>query len=178
VRAAENEVLDAIAQQVGAGGLDQVHERQAVLERELLGALELFQSHRLQCAGFDAGIVDDDHAARAADLADARQQAAAWRRFFGVRVVQQVTRTGREFEVGRPGIQQQAQPFAWQQLAAPGEPGPRATRRRRRAVAQLVVTRDQREHVLAVLRAGGARDVQGRTEDRHVAHLVDSIRRS
>ena len=67
VRAAEDEVLDAVAQQVGAGGLDQVHERQPVLERQLLGALELLESHRLQRAGLDAGIVDDDDTARAAD---------------------------------------------------------------------------------------------------------------
>ncbi len=161
MRAAEDEILDAIAQQVGAGGLDQVHERQAVLERELLGALEFFQPHRLQCAGLDAGIVDDDHAARAADLADAGEQSAARRRLLGVRVVQQVTRAGREFQVGRARIEQQAQALARQQLAAPGEPGSRATRRCRRAVAQFVVTRDQRQHVRAVLRAGGARDVQG-----------------
>ena len=178
VRAAEDEILDAVAQQVGARGLDQVHERQAVLERELLGALEFLEPHGLQCAGFDAGIVDDDHAARAADLADARQQSAARRRLLGVRVVQQVTRAGREFEVGRTRIQQQAQPLARQQLAAPGEPGPRATRRCRRAVAQFVVTRDQRQHVRAVLRAGGARHVQGRFEDRHASHLGDSTRRS
>ena len=54
VRAAADEVLDAVAQQVGTRRLDQVDERQPVLERQLLGALELLEPHGLQRAGLDA----------------------------------------------------------------------------------------------------------------------------
>ena len=178
MRTAENEVLDAIAQQVGARGLDQVQERQAVLERQLLRPLEFFQPHGLQCAGLDAGIVDHDHAARTADLADAGEQSAARRRFLRIGVVQQVTCAGRDLQVRRACIEQQGEAFAWQQLPAPGKPGSRATRGCRRPIAQFVVTRNERQHVRLVLRAGGARDVQGRFEDRHARHLGDSTRRS
>ena len=67
-------------QQVGAGRFDQVHERQPVLERDRLRALQLLQAHRLQRAGVDAGVVGDEHDAHAGDDADAGDDAAAGHR--------------------------------------------------------------------------------------------------
>ncbi len=173
VRTAADEVFDPIAQQVGAGRLDQVHEGQPVLERELLGALELLESHRLQRARFDAGIVDHHHATGAAHLADAGEQAAARRRLVRIGLVEQVARARRELEVRSPRVEQQPQPLARQQLPAPGEARSGPARCGRRALAQLVMAGDQRQHVRPVLAAGGARHVQRRLEDRHAPPRAD-----
>ena len=43
--AAVDELLDPVVQQVGAGRFDQVHERQLVLERDRLRALQLLEAH-------------------------------------------------------------------------------------------------------------------------------------
>ena len=59
-RAAANELLDAVLEQVRAGRLDQVDERQPVLERDLLRAQQLLEALRLERAGVDAGVVGDD----------------------------------------------------------------------------------------------------------------------
>ena len=53
-RAAVDEALDAVVQQVRAGGFDQVHERELVGERELLRAQQLLAPHVLDRAGVDA----------------------------------------------------------------------------------------------------------------------------
>ena len=122
VRTAEDEVLDAVAQQVGAGRFDEVHERQPVLERELLRALEFLEPHRLQRAGLDARVVDDDHAVRAADHADAGQQPAARHGLLRVGHVEQVARAGRQLQPRSARVEQQREPLARQQLAALREP--------------------------------------------------------
>ena len=164
MRAAEDEVLDAVAQQVRARRFDEMQERQLVLERKLLCALKLLEPHRLQRAGFDARVVDDDHAMRAAHDADAGEQAAAGDRLLGVGHVEQVTRAGGQFEPRRARVEQQREPLARQQLAATREAWPGAVRGGGRAGAQLVVPRDQPEHVRAVLGECGAGGVQRRLE--------------
>ena len=78
--AAADEVLDPVLHQVRAGALDQLHERQLVLERDLLDAQLLVEPHRLQRAGLDARIGRGHHAAHAGDEADAGDHAAARRR--------------------------------------------------------------------------------------------------
>ena len=52
-RAAVDEAFDAVAQQVRARGLDQMHERQLVLQRQLLRAQQLLAPHVLDRAGID-----------------------------------------------------------------------------------------------------------------------------
>ena len=128
--AAAHEVLDAVQHQVGAGALDQLHERQLVLERELLDAQLLVQPHRLQRAGVDARVGRGDHAAHARDEADAGDHAAAWHALVEVRVVEAEAGQRRDLEERRAGVEQQRQPLARQQLAALLE----ALARRRRAL--------------------------------------------
>jgi hypothetical protein len=52
-RAAVDEALDAVAQQVRAGGLDQMNERQLVGERELLRPQQLLAPQVLDRARDD-----------------------------------------------------------------------------------------------------------------------------
>ena len=69
--AAADKILDAVAQQVGAGAFDQLHVRQLVFQRQFLHPQRLVEAVRLQRAGIDAGIIGADHAADAGDEADA-----------------------------------------------------------------------------------------------------------
>src|SRR6185295_15413334 len=82
--AAVNEVFDAVLEQVGAGRFDEVHERQPVLERDVLDALEFFEAKRLQRARVDAGIVGEHQAARTRYVTDHRDRTTTWRGGLGV----------------------------------------------------------------------------------------------
>ena len=75
--AAADKILDAIAQEIGAGALDKLHVRQLVLQRQFLHAQRLVEAEGLQRAGIDTGIIGADHAADAGDEADAGDDAAA-----------------------------------------------------------------------------------------------------
>ena len=116
--AAADKILDAVAQQIGAGAFDQLHVRQLVLQRQFLHPQRLVEADRLQRAGIDAGIVGADHAADAGDEADAGDQPAAGHALVGVGNVEPVTRERREFDEGRAGIEHQRHPLARQQLPA------------------------------------------------------------
>ena len=47
--------------QKDAGGIDEVDRRDAVLDRDGLGADDLLGGHGKEGAGFDGGVVGDDH---------------------------------------------------------------------------------------------------------------------
>ncbi len=88
--AAADKILDAVAQQIGAGAFDELDVRQLVLQRELLHPQRLVEAVRLQRAGIDAGIVGADHAADARDEADAGDDAAAGHALVRIRYVEHV----------------------------------------------------------------------------------------
>ena len=58
-----------------AAGVDQVDARQAVVQRDLLGAQVLLDRHRVVRAALDGGVVGDDHALAAGHPADAGDDA-------------------------------------------------------------------------------------------------------
>ena len=147
--AAAHEVLDPVGQQVGTGALDELHVGQLVLERDRLGAQDLVQAHGLQRAGVDAGVRGQDHAAQAADVADAGDHTAPGHAARGVLGVQAIAGQRAQLEEGGAGVQQQRDALARQQLAALLEA--RARRLGRRARALL-----QRAHLLQLLQHRGA----------------------
>ncbi len=154
--AAADKILDAIAQQIGAGAFDQLHVRQLVLQRQLLHPQGLVEAVRLQRPGVDAGIVGADHAANAGDKADAGDRAAARDALVGVWHVEHVTGQGRQLDEGRAGIEHQRHALARQQLAALvkavlGRGGGGAG-----ALFEAAHPRDQRQHAVAVGLVAGA----------------------
>ena len=58
-----------------AGGIDQVNERQRAFEGDALRADELLGRLGKERAGLHGGVVGDDHAGNAGDIADARDDA-------------------------------------------------------------------------------------------------------
>ncbi len=63
-----------------AGGVDEVDERQVALEGDALRAEDLLARHRDERAGLHGGVVGDDHARVAGDVADAGNDARAGKR--------------------------------------------------------------------------------------------------
>ena len=116
--AAADKILDAVAQQIGAGAFDQLHVRQLVLQRQFLHPQRLVEAVGLQRAGIDAGIIGADHAADAGDEADAGDQPAAGHALVGIRHVEHVAGQRRQFDEGRAGIEHQRHALARQQLPA------------------------------------------------------------
>ncbi len=75
--AASDKILDAIAQQIGAGALDQLHVGQFIFERQFLHPQRLVEAERLQRAGIDAGIAGADHTPNPGHKSDAGDRTAA-----------------------------------------------------------------------------------------------------
>ena len=71
--AAVDEDLGLI-EQVGAGALDQVDQRQLVAPRDLVAAQALPEAHGRDRAALDAAVVDADQRAHARDQADAKEK--------------------------------------------------------------------------------------------------------
>ena len=165
--AAADKILDAVAQQVGAGAFDQLHVRQLVLQRQFLHPQRLVEAVRLQRAGIDAGIIGADHAAHAGDEADARDHAAAGHALVGVGDVEHVARQRRQFDEGRAGIEHQRHALARQQLPALVEAVLRRGRGGARALLQRAHALDQRQHAVAVGAIGVARRRDGGFKDGH-----------
>ena len=147
---AVDELLDLVLQQVGPGRLDQVNEGQAVVERDLLRALQLLQPHGLQRARVDAAVVGDDQRPRARDQADAHDLPTPCGGLVGVGRVLQPTCERREFQKRRARVQQALHPLARQQLAAFGIQRARLCAARTRARFDAAPLRDHRQHVFPV----------------------------
>ena len=148
--AAADKILDAVAQQIGAGALDQLHVRQLVLQRQFLHPQRLVEAVRLQRAGIDAGIIGADHAADAGDKADAGDRPAARDALVGIRHVEHVAGQRHQFDEGRAGIEHQRDALARQELpalvkAVLGGGGGGA-----RALLQHAHAGNQRQHAVAV----------------------------
>ena len=158
--AAADKILDAVAQQIGAGAFDQLHIRQLVFQRELLHPQRLVEAERLQRAGVDAGIVGADHAADARDKADARDHPAAGHALVGVGHVEHVAGERRQLDEGRAGIEHQRHALARQQLPALVKAVFCCGGSGARALFQRAHPRDQRQHAVAIglegVAAGGA----------------------
>ena len=169
-RAALHEAFDAIAHQVGAGALDQVDERQLVLQRHFLHPQDLVQAHRLDRAGVDARIARHHHAAHAADESDARHHAAAGHRGRRVGRIAQIARQRTQRQVGPARIQQQGDPFPRQQLPALVEYRLRFGRSGRCPRLECMQLLDARQHGLAPLLRNGTLRVPGGGVGRHGRH--------
>jgi hypothetical protein len=174
-RAAADELLDAVLEQVRSRRFDQVHERQLVVERDLLRAQQLLEALRLQRAGVDAGVVGDDEDAHARDDADADDGAAAGDRTLAARTVVAEAGERRELEERHAGVEQPRDAFARQQLAAALEERRRLRARRARRRLDRSPLVDQRERVRAV---GGERVALGVELDRERGHVVQASRRT
>ena len=62
-----------------AGGVDEIDQREAILDGDFLGAENFFGGGGKEGAGFDGGVVGDDHVTAAADRADAGDDAGGRR---------------------------------------------------------------------------------------------------
>lgn len=145
-----NEALDLVAQQVGAGALHQMHERQLVLQCDVLGPQDLLQCHGTEGTGLDAGVGGHHHAARPAHHADAGHDAGARHALRKVRMVLAVARQRRQFQVGTAGIEQQGDAVARQQLPAFVEQRLRLGRAVAGALLQCAHLGQQAQHVVPV----------------------------
>ena len=165
--AAADKILDAVAQQIGAGAFDQLHVRQLVLQRQFLHPQRLVEAVRLQRAGIDAGIIGADHAADAGDEPDAGDQPAAGHALVGIRHVEHVAGQRRQFDEGRAGIEHQRHALARQQLPALVKAILGRGRSRPRALFKRAHPRDQRQHAVAIGLVGGAAGRNRGFEDGH-----------
>ena len=124
----------------------------------------LFDGDRIVGAALDRGVVDDDHALPPLDAADAGDNATGGHFVF----VEAVARQLAQLQEGRAGIEQQAQAFARQELAAREVACPGALAAalgHARDLRPEVV--DQRAHGGGVGAEGLAAGVECRREDRH-----------
>ena len=165
--AAVDEAFDLVLQQVGAGRFDQLHEGQLVLHGDVLRAQDLVAAHALDGAGVDAGIVDGDDAARAADRADAGDDAAAGHALLGVGLVDQPAGQRRQLQPRRAGVEQPRQALARQQLVPFVEQRLGLGRGGGGTRFELAQAADQLQHGLALRLEGLAFGMDAGFEDRH-----------
>ncbi len=102
-----------LQRQEGAARVDEVHARQAILERNLLRSEVLLHRDGKVRPALHRGVVGDDHHFAPAHAADARHQAGAG----GVAAVHPPRGQRRELEERRAGVQQAFDPLANGQLA-------------------------------------------------------------
>ena len=166
-RAAADEELHPVLEQIGARRLDQVQERQPVLQRDGLRAQHLLGAQHLKGAGVDAGVARHDHDAHTADVADTTDHRATRDGRLGVVGIVKVAGQGGQLQPGCARIEQPGDALARQQLPALVEQ--RLGVRGGIAGARLERTQalDQPEHVRAVALERLARDVECGLNRRH-----------
>ena len=167
--AAADKILDAVAQQIGAGAFDQLHVRQLVFQRQFLHPQRLVEAVRLQRAGIDAGIVGADHAADARDEANAGDHAAAGHAFIRIGNVEHVARQRRQLDERGAGIEHQRHTLARQQLPALVEAVLCGGGGFAGALFQRPHPRDQRQHAVAIGFVGVAGRRDGGVKDGHAS---------
>ena len=130
--------------QEGAAGVDEVDAGQVVLLGDRLGAQVLLDRERVVGAALHRGVVGDDHAVAAGDLADAGDDAGA-RHLAPVHVVG--GQRG-DLEERRAGVEQVVDPVAGQQLAPRDVPlaGLRRCRPDARSASRVAQLGDQFFH--------------------------------
>ncbi len=104
-----------LRRQERAARIDEVEAGQPVVSGDLLGAQMLLDGHREIGAALDRRVVGDDDAFAAADPPDPGDDPGRRHRA----IIHAIGGEGREFEKGRPRIEQQPHPLARQQFAAP-----------------------------------------------------------
>ena len=102
-----------LIEQIRARRLDEVDAGQAVARGDLLRSQRLLDRHRVARAAFGRRVVRADHALDAADHADAVDARRAGR----LVVVHAPRRQRAQLQERRPGVQQQLDALAWEQLA-------------------------------------------------------------
>src|SRR6202012_1845246 len=117
--AARHEDLGLI-EQIGAARFDQVHDRQLVLEHDLLHTLALALAGGRDRAALDPRVRGRDDAAQALDIADARDRTAARARAVLV-VVHAVAGERHQLEERRASGEQQGDAFSRPELLALAE---------------------------------------------------------
>ena len=167
-----DKALDLVAQQIGAGALDQMHEGQLVVERDLLRPQDLLQAHGADRAGLDARVGCDHHAAGAGNPADAGDDAGARDAFRRVRVVHAETGQRRQLQVAGAGVEQQRDPLAGQQLAAFVEQWPGLRRAVTGAGFEFPYRAQHLRHVLAVAHEVVGLRLDAGVDDRHGAEAL------
>ncbi len=100
--------------EIGAAAIDQIDHRQAVLERDVLGADVLADGLLVERAALGGGIVGDDHADDAADGSDAGDDAGRRHRI----VIKAPCGERRQFEERAERIDQHVDTVAGRNLAA------------------------------------------------------------
>ncbi len=163
--AAEHPHLHLVIEQVGAGALDQVDEGQLLLQRDVHGADTLARRGAGHGTGVDAGVVDLDHAAHAAHVADADDLRGAGYGGLRVGVVHQVAGHVADLEEGRTRIEEPRQPLPRQELPALLE----ARLRRRGQLLGTVEERLQALHQRQLRRAVGRESLARGADLRRVA---------
>ena len=103
-----------LMRQVGAAGIDEIDARQAVLQRDLLGAQMLLHRHRIVGAALHGGVVADDHDEPARHAADAGDEPGAVDRV----VVHAVGGERRKLQERRAEIEERGDALPRQQLSA------------------------------------------------------------
>ena len=156
-----------LVQQIGAAGFDEAHERQLVLERDLLDAQVLLHAHGRRGAALDGAVIGGNDAADARHVADAGDAAAALDALGAVIVVHAQAGERRQFEPRRTRIDQQRDTLARQQLAA----GAKAIALGVGEVPHLLLERaevaDQRQHLLAIGAKRCGVGIDAALDDRH-----------
>ena len=149
-RAAADEKLHPVLEQVGAGGFDQVQERQLALQSDRLRAQHLLRAQYLKGAGVDAGVAGHDHDSHAVDITDAADHRAAGNGGLGIGHIVKVAGQRRQLQPGCARIEQSGQALARQQLPALFEQWLRPRRRLASAPLERAQALDQAEHVGAI----------------------------
>ena len=153
-----------LQRQERAAGIDQIDARQMVVARDLLRPQVLLHGDGIVGAALDGGVVGDDDAVAAADLADAGDDAAGR----DLAVIHAVRRQRRQLQERAAGIEQRGDAVAHQELAALGVAHPRlvgaAARRLGELVAQIL---DRAAHGLGIAREVGGLGVDVRKQNGH-----------
>ncbi len=156
--------------QEGAAGIHQVHARQPILERDLLGAQVLLDRHRVVGAALDGGVVGDHDHVPAGHRRDPGDDPGAG----GIAAVELRGRQRRQLEERRAGVREPLDAVAHEQLAAALVPLARTLASplpdRLQAILELG---DQRQMALAVSATLGAGPA-GRPGARIDAHSSSS----
>ena len=131
-----------------AARIDEIHARQPVLERDLLGAHVFLDGQREVGAAFDRRVVGDDHHFASGHAADAGDDAGRGR----LVVVEVPGRQRRQFEKRRVGIEQLRDAVAHGQLAVLAMALDDSADRRPRVHARVTIAQfgDERGHPGAI----------------------------
>ena len=159
-----------LGRQVGATGFDEIDERQPVLAGDHHRPADLLAAVGVAGAAADRRVVGDDHARDAFDLADPGHDARSHREARAVR------RDSHQLEEGCVPVEQQLDPLAGEQFAAPAVPLDVGGAAAGAGHVELLLEDGQlREHALAVGGRVGAAQVDAVRQHGHAAHPIAAL---